>query len=204
MRHRSALLLAFLVLSACSVGQREEAKQPAPSTRLSGGGFSEAVPVRKATISSRPTRPFLEGNLLAEQEADIVIPEGTPYLADNPEAAKVCAEAPILNDNGILTFPVRERFAHLPNLGQFFTAWSCGLRRVRELPAVHGDEYIAPLSLTLAEPPTGDFEDKLFMAGFTCTAGASAKNCLTWSMTGGVRIDLLARLAAFGDKIVKE
>ncbi len=203
MHYRTALFLAFLSLSACSVQQREEAKTPAPSMRVSGGGFSEAVPVRKPA-SSRAARPYLEGNLVAQDDADVEVPEGTPYIPENPEATRLCTTPAVVNDDGTAAFPVKDRFAHLPVTGQFLTAWSCGLRRVRELPAVHGDEYVEPVHFTLNAAPAEDFEGALFMAGFSCEEETKGKGCIEWTKPDPIRIDLLARLGAFVDRIEKE
>lgn len=202
MRVRFALLAALIAVAACTV--QEKQPTPAPAKRLSGGGFSEAVPPPRKSVSSQPARPYLEGNLVANTTVAVNVPAGTPYLPENMEATRLCTADPTVDAKGVKTFPVKDRYSHMPKLGQFFTAWSCGLRRVRQLPSVVNSEYLAPLRLTLKAEPNEEFKKALFTAGFICKREIKGKGCTVWDMAENVRLDLLARLSKFTDQIKKD
>jgi len=74
----------------------------------------------------------------------------------------VCvAPAQKVENNGHWSLPIDQEYAHLPYIGQVFTAAECSSDRVEEIDGVENGRYMRGIRLILSKPPSAELQ-KLF------------------------------------------
>lgn len=133
-----------------------------------------------------------------------VSPDGLPTAEDLGVDPKdevlidnaVCLEEPIVSDIGRKVYPTADEFAHLPFLGQIFTADSCGGAWIEEIDGVEGGMYTAGVHLWAKGKTTGvNTAEMLVEMGFVCSKEvAYPEDCREWLHEAPISIENLLRL----------
>ena len=194
---KSLSVLAVLLLTACVVRQRQDA---------SVLDTDVLIPDEIAEEESPGEEPFILGGEQTDTGTTIAvrIKPGVPYIVENPSGAKLCMDDPVVDAQGTATYPIAERYAHLPMLGQLLTAQNCGPARAEALPTVENGNYTAGSTLWLTGKPSSILLETLKRIGYICNMQSLPTNCTAWRINTPVDVDVLAELKPFVDAIKKE
>ncbi|MDA3802870.1 MAG: thrombospondin type 3 repeat-containing protein [Patescibacteria group bacterium] len=102
-------------------------------------------------------------------------------IITSDEFARLCKDDLAQAAGGGSIYPVDEKYSHLDNFGELFTASSCSDERVQEMEGVTEDYYYFGSSLQLVDNPSLGLVNTLKDAGYNCKyTRLSDTNCDEW------------------------
>lgn len=124
----------------------------------------------------------------------IAIIIGVYFWQQLMQTTDICADPPTTTDMGMDMYPVDSKYEHLRFLGQFFTAYNCGIDRVNE---IYGDNYTLGSTLILKSNPSQSLINALNYIGFVCATENYNEDCLNWELWDVVTIYDLMKLEPY-------
>lgn len=192
------LALVVLLLSGCTIGstsgnekrsiniedyqaelQRQQIKPDNSTSTTSLGPTSQGINAAEQPVSSSVTVSLLATT--------------TDY----------CKQKPTDTEIGGLVYPIEPQYAHLEYLGQMFTAYKCGIKRLKE---VEGEDlkYTIGSVIELRNNPTAGFQETLRAVGYHCYYKIVDSSCRKWILENEVDISSLIRIEPFSASILKD
>ncbi|TSC79372.1 MAG: hypothetical protein G01um101425_652 [Candidatus Peregrinibacteria bacterium Gr01-1014_25] len=186
-----------LTLAGCAVSSRPQPhdllEPPTPQTQGSSSPSASGLPVLEQDDADEAGTPVI-----------MRMKPGVPYLVENPGGAKLCMDDPAKDKSGNLLFPIDPRYAHLPMVGQVFTAWNCGGKRLAQLPSVTDGAYTKASTVWLTTKPSPLLRDTLKRIGFACATKTPAESCTQWKAKPPLDIEALVELMYHAQELKKD
>jgi outer membrane murein-binding lipoprotein Lpp len=108
-----------------------------------------------------------------------------------------CSDEPVDTEIGRIAYPIKEAYAHLPFLGQLFTAAECGDDRLSNIFGLDGDNYTLGSMIVLTGDPAQGLIDSLKSLDFTCDDGNPETSCHRWKLSVDILMKDLLKLEPY-------
>lgn len=116
----------------------------------------------------------------------------------------VCSSMYQYDENGYTKYPVSDNYAHLPYLGQLFTAEECGEERLAKIYGVEDENYTLGINLSTKGAPSKELLALLQKMEFQCPQGVGLQLCTTWILNSPVKLEDILKLRPYHQEISKD
>ena len=124
--------------------------------------------------------------------------KGLETLETTDSKTYLCTSAPRYSDMGSAIFPIAEKYKNINFLGQLFTAYDCGEKRMNEFFSIKEKKYILGSTLWLSTNPPEKLVNTFKQIGYVCVEDKSVESsCKKWRLNDEVDIDKIIKLKEF-------
>lgn len=126
-------------------------------------------------------------------------------LNSSEEAETMCKDDLVAAAGGGSLHPVDNKYLHLSNFGDLFTASSCNSERIQEMKGVTGDYYYNGSYLKLVKNPSLSLVNILKDAGYNCNyTRISDENCDEWTLGEVAELDKILSIKPYYKEIISD
>lgn len=122
-----------------------------------------------------------------------VVNDVTPENSNSP----LCTAKPTGTEIGRDVYPIDPKYKGLEFLGQLFTAFNCGPKRVSEIFGVKSEDYTLGSSVWLKSNPSQSLINTFKSIGYACGDKNPNESCKKWELWTTVKVKDLMKLEPF-------
>lgn len=137
----------------------------------------------------------LQGTLLEEATLRIQKQE-TDVVADYSNSP-LCTDPPTDTEIGRQVYPIDTQYKNIHFLGQIFTAYNCGEKRLNKIFGVEENNYTLGSAIWLISNPSQSLINILKSIGFTCDENMLDENCKKWELWEIIKVGDLIKLEPY-------
>jgi hypothetical protein len=201
MKNLFILILALIVLtiSGCTIGSTSSNKEQPINIEDYQAELQRQQIKPDNSTSTTSLGPTNSGIDPIEQPVSSSVAT-VPSLATTTD---YCKQKPTDTEIGGLVYPIEPQYTHLEYLGQMFTAYKCGIKRLKQ---VEGEDlrYTIGSVIELRNNPTADFQEILRAVGYHCYYKIVDSSCRKWILENEVDVSSLIRVEPFSASILKD